>query len=48
MDHPKSTLLADLAIGLVAGLVATKVTELAQQALYKPMLESIKRREEQV
>jgi uncharacterized membrane protein YagU involved in acid resistance len=48
MNHPKGTFLADLAIGLVAGLVATKVTALAEQALSKPMPASIKRREAQV
>lgn len=39
---------ADLAVGVVAGLVATKITEFAQAALYKPMPAAIKKREEHV
>ncbi len=44
----KSHLLFDIAIGLAAGLVATKVTELAQEAFYKPMPRCVKKREEEV
>lgn len=42
------SLLLDLAIGLAAGFVATKVTEFSQEALYKPMPQSVKRQEERV
>lgn len=48
MERTTDTLLVDLVIGLAAGLVATKVTGFAQEALYRPMPESIKRREEEV
>ena len=41
-------LLADVAIGLTAGLVATRMTGSIQKMLYKLMPESVKRREEQV
>ena len=41
-------LLLDIAIGLAAGFVATKVTELVQEASYGPMPRSVKRREEEV
>lgn len=41
-------LLADVAIGLTAGLVATRMTGSIQKILYKLMPESVKRREEQV
>ncbi len=41
-------LLLDIAIGLAAGFVATKVTELAQEAFYKPMPRRVKKREEEV
>src|SRR3954470_18036579 len=48
MDRTTRTLLADVAIGCVAGLVATKVYGLVQEALYRPMPRDVKRREEQV
>lgn len=48
MKQHQTSLTADLAIGVVAGLVATKVTEFAQDALYKPMPAAIKKREERV
>jgi uncharacterized membrane protein YagU involved in acid resistance len=48
MENAKNTLLVDIGIGLIAGLVATKVTEFAQEAFYRPMPESIKTQEEQV
>ena len=48
MDRTTRTLLTDLAIGCVAGLVATKVYGLVQEALYRPMPDHVKRREEQV
>jgi len=48
VDREHGSLLEDVVTGLVAGLVATKVTGLAQQALYRPMPERIKRREARV
>src|SRR5829696_3842453 len=48
MDRATQMLLADVAIGCVAGLVATKVYGLMQEALYRPMPRYAKRREEQV
>ena len=48
MDRTTKTLLADVAIGCVAGLVATKVYGRVQEALYRPMPRNVKRREEQV
>ncbi len=48
MDRTTKTLLIDLAIGCVAGLVATKVYGRVQEALYRPMPRDVKRREEQV
>jgi uncharacterized membrane protein YagU involved in acid resistance len=48
MNRMTRTLLADLAIGSVAGLVATKVYGLVQEALYRPMPEGVKRQEERV
>lgn len=48
MNQKQSSLTADLAIGVVAGLVATKVTEFAQETLYKPMPAAIKEKEERV
>src|SRR5215211_5134990 len=48
MDRTTQTLLADVAIGCVAGLVATKVYGLVQEALYRPMPRYAKRREAQV
>src|SRR3954466_6744969 len=48
MDRTTRTFLADVAIGCVAGLVATKVYGLVQEALYRPMPRDVKRREEEV
>lgn len=48
MERKQSTLLADAAIGVVAGLVATKLTEFAQRALYEPMPKAVKETEERV
>ena len=48
MTPKQSSLPADLAIGVVAGLVATKLTEFAQEALYEPMPAAIKKKEERV
>ena len=48
MGRPKNNLLADIAIGLLAGLVATKVTGLAQEALARPMPEGVKEHEERL
>lgn len=48
MTHEQSSLPADVAIGVIAGLVATKVTEFAQEALFKPMPTAIKKEEERV
>ena len=42
MDQPRDTLFIDIGIGLLAGLVATKVTGLAQEALARPMPEGVK------
>ncbi len=48
MNQKQSSLTADLAIGVLAGLVATKVTEFAQEALYQSMPAAIKKKEERV
>lgn len=48
MNQTQSTLLVDIGIGLAAGVVATAVMKFAQQALYKPMPEAVKRQEERV
>jgi uncharacterized membrane protein YagU involved in acid resistance len=48
MDRLKDTLLADLAIGLIAGLVATKMYGIAQEALAQPVPQGIKEHEEQL
>src|SRR5215210_3508374 len=48
MDRTARTLLADVVIGCTAGLVATKVYGLVQDALYRPMPWHVKRQEEQV
>ena len=45
MDRPRDTLLIDIGVGLLAGLVATKVTGLAQEALARPMPEGVKEHE---
>lgn len=44
----KADVLLDLGVGLVAGLVATKITEYGQQALWSLTPEKIKQREERV
>lgn len=48
MNSPQSTLLADIGIGIAAGLAATVATKYAQQALYGPMPQSVKGQEERV
>ena len=48
MDRLRDTLLIDLAVGLLAGLVATKVTGLVEEALARPMPEGVKEREDRV
>ena len=48
MERTTNNLVVDVAIGLVAGLVATKVTEYAQEALYGVTPDTIKEREERV
>src|SRR3954471_16046775 len=48
MDRTTEGVLAALMSGCVAGLVATKVYGLVQEALYRPMPRDVKRREEQV
>lgn len=48
MDRPKDTLLVDAAVGLIAGLIATKVYGLAQEPLQRPMPERVKQREERL
>ena len=48
MAGPKGTLLTDLAVGLVAGLVATRATGLVGEALARPMPEGVKEREERL
>jgi hypothetical protein len=47
-DRPRDTLLADAAVGLLAGLVATRAHGLAQRALHRPMPESVKAHEARV
>lgn len=48
MEETRANLLMDVAIGLVAGMVATKVTGYAQEALYGPMPDRIKEQEKRV
>ena len=51
MDRPRDntpTLPADIAVGLLAGLVATKAYGLAQEALARPMPEDVKEHEERL
>ena len=48
MDQLKDTLLADIAIGLLAGLVATRVYGIVQEALARPMPKRIKEHEEKL
>ena len=48
MDRPRDTLLTDIGVGLLAGLVATKVTGLAQEALQRPMPEGVKEHEQRL
>ena len=45
MDRPRDILLTDIAVGLLAGLVATRVTGFAQEALRRPMPEGVKEHE---
>lgn len=45
MDRSKDTLLVDVAVGLIAGLVATKVYGLAQEPLQHPTPGHVKERE---
>ena len=48
MDRPRDMLLADIGIGLVAGLAATKVYDLAQEALSRAMPAHIMEQEERL
>ena len=48
MDQIKDTLLADITIGLLAGLVATRVYGIVQEALARPMPKRIKEHEEKL
>jgi len=48
MDRGTETLLVDIAVGLLAGLVATKVTDLVQGPLRQATPEGAKRREARV
>ena len=48
MSRRIETLLVDVVIGLAAGLVATKIYGLAQEALYRSTPRRVRRREEQV
>ncbi len=46
MDPKTRTLLIDVAVGLAAGLAATKMYGYAQQAFYRPMPRHVRRQEE--
>ena len=48
MDRPRDTLPVDIAVGLLAGLVATRAYGLAQKALARPMPEGVKEHEDRV
>jgi|GEM_PF-459210 len=48
MRDPSRTLVADIVIGVVAGLVATKVTDWAQAALYIVTPAKVREKEERV
>ena len=48
MNHKFQTLLADVVVGLAAGLVATSVYGLVQDALYGSTPKHVRRREERV
>ena len=48
MDRTTTTLLIDVAVGCIAGLVATKAYGFVQEGLYQPMPSRVKRHEEQV
>ncbi len=48
MDPKTRMLLVDVAVGLTAGLVATKVYGYAQQAFYRPMPRHVRWQEERV
>ena len=48
MERNPQPLLLDVAVGMVAGLVATKATDLAQGPLRRATPDSVRRREELV
>ena len=48
MEPKTRTLLVDVAVGLVAGLVATKAYGFAQQAFFRPMPRHVRREEQRV
>ena len=48
MDRPRDTLPVDIAVGLLAGLVATRAYGLAQAALARLMPEDVREREERL
>ena len=48
MDRRAQPLLVDIAVGLLAGLIATKATDLAQGPLRRATPEDARRREAQV
>jgi uncharacterized membrane protein YagU involved in acid resistance len=48
MEPKTRTLLFDVAVGLVAGLVATKAYGFAQQAFYRPMPRHVRQEEQRV
>ena len=48
MDRRAQPLLVDIAVGLLAGLIATKATDLAQGPLRRATPEGVRRREERV
>ena len=48
MDRRAQPLLVDIAVGLLAGLIATKATDLAQGPLRRATPDSVRRQEELV
>ena len=48
MDRARDALLTDISVGLLAGLVATKVNGWGQRVLYRPMPARLKEHEERV
>ena len=48
MDRSRNTLPIDIAVGLLAGLVATRATGIVGEALARPMPEDVKEREERL